>query len=89
MSTPAGSSAWRDALAAGVTPDEFTLAQVNPDEQDFWQLRDSIAELAAAGRPTAALESNLWHKIRRPLLDPADAACSPPSPPSASPARAS
>ena len=50
-----------------ITPNEFTLARVNPEEQDFWRLRRSIAELDAAGRPTATLSSNLWHKIAGPM----------------------
>ncbi len=54
-------------LGADIRPDEFTLAQVDPEEQDFWRLRESIAELAAADRPTAMLESNLWHKLAGPL----------------------
>jgi lipopolysaccharide export system permease protein len=54
-------------FGADITPDEFTLARVNPDEQDFWRLRQSIADLAAANRPTATLESNLWHKIAGPF----------------------
>lgn len=51
----------------GVSTDQFTLARVNADEQDFWTLRDSIAELKVAGRPTASLEAALWHKISGPL----------------------
>jgi lipopolysaccharide export system permease protein len=51
----------------GITPDHFTLAGVNPDEQDFWRLRRSIADLRAADRPTATLSSNLWHKIAGPM----------------------
>jgi lipopolysaccharide export system permease protein len=54
-------------LAIDVTPDQFTLARVDPDEQDFRRLQGSIAELRAAGRPTASLEANLWHKISGPL----------------------
>jgi len=50
-----------------ITPDEFTLARVNPDEQDFWRLRQSIADLRAANRPTATLSSNMWHKIAGPM----------------------
>jgi lipopolysaccharide export system permease protein len=50
-----------------IRPDEFTLAHVNPDEQDFFVLRRSIADLAAANRPTQALESSLWHKLAGPL----------------------
>jgi lipopolysaccharide export system permease protein len=51
----------------GVSSDQFTLARVSADEQDFWTLKDSIAELKVAGRPTAALEAALWHKISGPL----------------------
>ncbi|HEY0625421.1 MAG TPA: LPS export ABC transporter permease LptG [Allosphingosinicella sp.] len=51
----------------GVQTDQFTLARVEPDEQDFWTLRDSIRELKTAGRPTGALEAGLWHKISGPL----------------------
>ena len=54
-------------LGADITPDEFTLARVNPDEQNFLQLRRSIAELRAADRPTAALSSSLWHKLAGPM----------------------
>jgi len=54
-------------LGRDITPDEFTLARVNPDEQDFWQLRRSIHDLRAAHRPTAALEASLWHKIAGPF----------------------
>ncbi|MFN3945015.1 MAG: LPS export ABC transporter permease LptG [Allosphingosinicella sp.] len=54
-------------VGEGVDPIQFTLARVNPDEQDFWMLRESIAALKVAGRPTAGLEANLWHKISGPL----------------------
>ena len=54
-------------LPAGIAPHQFTLARVDPDEQGFTQLRQSIEELRVAGRPTAALEANLWHKISGPL----------------------
>jgi lipopolysaccharide export system permease protein len=50
----------------GIEPREFTLAGVNPDAQDFWRLRRSIAELDAAERPTASLSANLWHKLSGP-----------------------
>ncbi len=50
-----------------LTPDRFTLASVNGDELSFAPLRAAIAELAAAGRPTQALETILWHKISGPL----------------------
>ena len=47
----------------GVTPDRFTLAKVQPDENSFGNLRQSIAELQAAGRPTDEARSGLWHKV--------------------------
>ena len=51
----------------GLDPTQFTLASVSADEQDFATLRDTIRQLEAAGRPTAALESGLWHKLSGPL----------------------
>ena len=51
----------------GITPEQFTLAQVKPDQQTFFRLRQSIHELRAADRPTAMLESNLWHKLAGPF----------------------
>ena len=57
----------RARLGDSLRPEQFTLAGVDPDEQDFWQLRRSIAELEAAGRPTHTIEAGLWHKIAGPL----------------------
>ncbi len=54
-------------LGPDIAPDEFTLAHISPDEQDFFQLRRSIAEISAANRATAALEASLWHKIAGPF----------------------
>jgi len=54
-------------LGADITPDEFTLARVVPEEQDFFRLRSSIADLRAANRATSALEASLWHKIAGPF----------------------
>jgi lipopolysaccharide export system permease protein len=54
-------------VAAGVDPIQFTLAAVDPNEQDFWQLRRSIDELEKAGRSIRAAESSWWHKISGPL----------------------
>ena len=54
-------------LGRDIRPDEFTLAQVDPDEQNFWRLRETIDDLRAADRATATLESNLWHKLAGPL----------------------
>ncbi len=53
-------------LPLDVSPHQFTLARVDPDEQGFMQLRESIGALKEAGRRTAALEASLWHKISGP-----------------------
>ena len=53
----------RATIGKGVTPDRFTLANVNADERSFGSLRRAIADLKAAGRPTGPLEAGLWHKI--------------------------
>jgi lipopolysaccharide export system permease protein len=51
----------------GVTPDRFTLAKVSPDETDIVALKDKIAELERAGRPTEEARAGLWHKFSGPL----------------------
>ncbi|MGZ8354175.1 MAG: LPS export ABC transporter permease LptG [Allosphingosinicella sp.] len=55
------------AYGEGLDPNQFTLASVSADEQDFVTLRDSVRQLKSAGRPTAELESGLWHKLSGPL----------------------
>jgi len=50
-----------------VAPEQFTLAQIDPNRLNFWQLRETIGQLAAANRSTATLESNLWHKFAAPF----------------------
>ena len=57
----------RAVIGANLRPDQFTLARVDADEEDFRQLRRSIAALEAAGRPTEALKASLWHKFSGPL----------------------
>ena len=52
---------------AGVTPDRFSLAKVNPDERDFVALQQDIADLEEAGRPSDEARAGLWHKISGPL----------------------
>ena len=52
---------------AGVTPDRFTLAKVNPDERDVVALSEDIAALEAAGRPSEEARAGLWHKFSGPL----------------------
>lgn len=52
---------------AGIRPDQFTLAKVDPDGLTFMALRAAIGDLSDAGRPTASLRASLWHKISGPL----------------------
>ena len=54
-------------VGRGVTPDQFTLASVDGDSLSFRGLREAIADLDEAGRPTKALEGVLWHKLSGPL----------------------
>jgi lipopolysaccharide export system permease protein len=51
----------------GVTPEQFTLAKVDPTELDYWTLKRRIAELEAAGRPADEARAGLAHKISGPL----------------------
>ncbi len=51
----------------GVTPAQLTLARVNPDQLDYWTLKQRIAELEAAGRPADEARAGLAHKISGPL----------------------
>ena len=51
----------------GVTPDQFTIAKVDPSALDYWTLKQRIAELEAAGRPTDEARAGLAHKISQPL----------------------
>ena len=50
-----------------VTPDQFTIARVDPTELDYWTLRQRITELEAAGRPTDEARAGLAHKLSQPL----------------------
>ena len=54
-------------VAKGVRPDQFTLSSVDPFGLSYSQLDQAIADLDLAGRPTAALKGNLWHKVSGPL----------------------
>lgn len=65
----AGTVTTRPRLVIGedVAPIQFTLASVDPNEQDFWMLRRSIDELERAGRSIRSAESSWWHKISGPL----------------------
>ena len=51
----------------GVTPDQFTIAKVDPNALDYWTLKQRIAELEEAGRPTDEARAGLAHKISQPL----------------------
>jgi lipopolysaccharide export system permease protein len=51
----------------GVSPQALTLAKVDPDELDFFTLKERIAQLKAVGRPAEQAEGGLWHKISGPM----------------------
>ena len=51
----------------GVEPAQIKLAKVDPEERNFFALREAIAEMRAAGRPTSEAEAGLWHKVSGPL----------------------
>ena len=51
----------------GVQPDQLTLARVDPDQLDFWTLKERIGQLEEAGRPADEAKAGLWHKISGPL----------------------
>ena len=53
--------------AKGVSPEQFTLANIDGDNLSFFPLKNAINQLKVAGRPTAALEGTLWHKLSGPL----------------------
>ena len=52
---------------AGVEPNRFTLAKVDPTTRDFLSLRNAIGELEAAGRPSEEARTGWWHKMSGPL----------------------
>jgi lipopolysaccharide export system permease protein len=51
----------------GISADRFTLAEVQADEKSLVPLANAIADLKAAGRPTASLQTAFWHKLSGPL----------------------
>ena len=51
----------------GVTPEQLTLAKVDPDQLDFFTLKERIAQMDRAGRSTDEARAGLWHKISSPL----------------------
>ena len=50
-----------------VTPQQLTLARVDPDELDYRTLKARIADLDAAGRPIDEARAGLAHKISGPV----------------------
>lgn len=54
-------------VAHGIVPSRITMRSVNADAMNIFALSRSIQELQAAGRRTAALESQMWHKISGPM----------------------
>jgi lipopolysaccharide export system permease protein len=51
----------------GVSPDRFTLAKVDPDQLDFFTLKQRIKQLDSAGSSADEARAGLWHKISSPL----------------------
>jgi lipopolysaccharide export system permease protein len=51
----------------GVSPDQFTLADVSADERSLLDLGAAVNDLKAAGRPTGVLETGWWHKLSSPF----------------------
>ncbi|MBN8808377.1 MAG: LPS export ABC transporter permease LptG [Sphingomonas sp.] len=54
-------------VAKGVRPDQFTLANIDPEGLSFLQLKADVGALKDAGRPTKSYEGELWHKLSGPL----------------------
>jgi lipopolysaccharide export system permease protein len=55
------------AALPGLTPNQLTLAKVEPTELPYWTLKKRIAELEAGGRPDDEARAGLAHKIAGPL----------------------
>jgi lipopolysaccharide export system permease protein len=55
------------AAVPGLTPNQLTLAKVEPLELPYWTLKKRIAELDAGGRPDDEARAGLAHKIAGPL----------------------
>jgi lipopolysaccharide export system permease protein len=51
----------------GLEPEQLTLAKVDPEQTDFFTLRERIGQLERAGRPSGEARAGLWHKISGPL----------------------
>jgi lipopolysaccharide export system permease protein len=55
------------AAMQNVSPSQLTLAKVEPDQLNYWTLKQRAAELEAAGRPADEARAGLAHKISGPL----------------------
>ena len=51
----------------GVEPDRLLLARIDPDQTDYFTLKENIAQLERAGRPSAEAQAGLAHKISGPM----------------------
>jgi lipopolysaccharide export system permease protein len=51
----------------GVVPEQFTIARVEPDQLDYFTLKERIGELERAGRSADEARAGLAHKISGPL----------------------
>ena len=54
-------------VAPGITPEQVGLGRMNAAAEPFWELSDTIAEYEAAGRRTAELRAQWWHRLSGPL----------------------
>ncbi len=51
----------------GIDAEQLTLAKVDPDELDYFTLKERIGQLERAGRSTDAARAGLLHKISGPI----------------------
>lgn len=51
----------------GVTPVQFKIAKVDPNELNFFELKRAIDEMEASGRPSEEARTGWWHKLSSPL----------------------
>ena len=51
----------------GVEAERLLLAKVDPDQTDYFTLKENIAQMERAGRPSAEAQAGLAHKISGPL----------------------
>jgi lipopolysaccharide export system permease protein len=51
----------------GITPEQLTLAKVDPAELDYWTLQQRADQLEAAGRSADEARAGIAHKISGPL----------------------